>query len=297
VASINAFWWVPLRRVEFARPELEQSIKGWLRLRAQGGRFMRNFGDELTPLILERLTGRRVKWSEPAKADIVAVGSVLELCLNKGYSGAVWGSGCRHDHLTDDSSWRNGGTPTFLAVRGRRTAHVLSQVVSRDPVLGDPGSLIPWLTTPRKQRGRHGIFIPHFRTWNSRNGLQMIALARQRGIQIVAPNLSADSVAQEVYGAAFVLSSSLHGLVLAHALERPAMWVDISVDADAEPDFKFIDYGSSMNVNLTPLNVRSLLTSSSLQEHINSAESQVGALSTRSSEMARNLHGVLTGWL
>ena len=44
--------------------------------REKGG--LDNFGDALSPMIIERLSGRKVVWSHVRSSDLVSIGSLLE---------------------------------------------------------------------------------------------------------------------------------------------------------------------------------------------------------------------------
>src|SRR5690625_7026924 len=54
-----------------------------------------NFGDELTPPLVERITGRRVVWASPDKCDLVGAGSVVQMVLRRQGQNQprIWGSG------------------------------------------------------------------------------------------------------------------------------------------------------------------------------------------------------------
>lgn len=63
----------------------------------KGGPGAGNFGDDLTRLLLQHLSGQSVEHAPPEKADIVAVGSILEPWFWKNerareYAGYIWGS-------------------------------------------------------------------------------------------------------------------------------------------------------------------------------------------------------------
>ena len=64
----------------------------------RGGPRYGNFGDLLTPALLEHLSGRPVEHCSPHEADIIAVGSVLEPGFWPagswtGFAGYIWGAG------------------------------------------------------------------------------------------------------------------------------------------------------------------------------------------------------------
>ena len=84
--------------------------------------------------------------------------------------------------------------------------------------------------------------MPHFLAFNSGEARRQLAAARSRGFRVVAPSASYTQVCEEVSRADLVLSSSLHGMVIADALGCPVQLV--SFGDTTEPAFKFADYQS-----------------------------------------------------
>src|SRR4051812_2127969 len=106
MSHIRLFWWSPRRMPRTLFDDFSSAGEGWARLFLQNGRTFTNFGDELSKRVVEECTGRRVKWSNPAKAELLAVGSVLDFYSLAGASGAdVWGSGLKHGaEIVSDTS-------------------------------------------------------------------------------------------------------------------------------------------------------------------------------------------------
>jgi len=117
----------------------------------------------------------------------------------------------------------------------RRAGHDVSTV----QFIGDPGLLIgrlfPDLETISVERGRV-VFIPHYRErYQFRSGPQF---------RVLDIDASAHHIAREIKRAEFVHTSSLHGLIWAHALGRPARLV---TPAAGEALYKYEDYFLSIN--------------------------------------------------
>ncbi|KAF5280088.1 hypothetical protein FQR65_LT15078 [Abscondita terminalis] len=119
------------------------------------------------------------------------------------------------------------------AVRFRRTGGC--------SVYGDPALLLPlWLKPSEKKKYKLGI-IPHwgevdFFMENYGHLYQIIDLRTKNVEEIV----------EEIAKCEYVLSTSLHGLIVAHAYGIPALWIKkgyIGTDG-----FKFKDYFSSVNI-------------------------------------------------
>ena len=112
----------------------------------------------------------------------------------------------------------------------RRAGHDVSSL----RFVGDPGLLIgrifPDLETVPHETGRV-VFIPHYR--------ERFQFRSNRQYRVVDIDASAHDVAVEIRRAEFVHTSSLHGLIWAHALGRPARLV---TPAAGEALYKYEDY-------------------------------------------------------
>ena len=240
------FWWSPARTVRLALPELSGSNRAaWLRLALRNGRPVRNFGDEMSPLAWEYATGHGVRWSDPHTADVVGIGSILELALAMDTRAAIWGTGAQ-GKLTSAQGLQLSDL-SVLALRGPLTAAALPSTGGAPQMpLGDPGLLIKEFIDGRQVAPRSGnLFLPHYRTWGSPRGRESLKAAAAQGFRIAEPNWSPIRVGTEVARSNFVASSSLHGIIFAHSLGVPAQ----SVTAGAgEPQFKYEDYYASLGL-------------------------------------------------
>jgi hypothetical protein len=110
----------------------------------------------------------------------------------------------------------------------------------------DPGLLIaqvfPELQEVRPVAGRV-IFAPHYR--------ERSRFRRTKRYDVVNVDASALEFAREIALAETVFTSSLHGLIFAHALGRPTVLV---APLTAEPELKYRDYFASVGLRWkTPL--------------------------------------------
>lgn len=99
--------------------------------------------------------------------------------------------------------------------------------------LGDPGLMISKMLPPRSAKPGRVIFIPHYRELREIRGLV------PKGINVVAIDDDPLRVGRKIQEAELVYSSSLHGIVFAHALGRPVKMVKPAAN---EPLIKFDDY-------------------------------------------------------
>jgi hypothetical protein len=211
-----------------------------------------NFGDELTWLLLERITGRRTVRRPLEECDLVGIGSHLE----KVYIGLrrnrplVLGSGFLEEGPAADPI----GLPV-LAVRGRRTSDRMPDAPA-DVLLGDPGLLAPELLGLGHPAVPHRdvVVIPHA----MHVGTQFIEACRSdTRISVIDPKASPLDTIASVRSARFVYASGLHGLILADSLGIPNAWVSPGPELYGGTN-KFADYYSSFGVDRTPTQVADL---------------------------------------
>lgn len=199
---------------------------------------LRNFGDELSQRIVAEVSGRRVRWAPPESAMVTGIGSVLEHVAAADSPSVIWGAGVRHPDSAP-SAWANRLPSRFLAVRGVLTRNALG--LDATTPLGDPGLLVRTLYR-RSTRPRGVVVVPHFLAFNSPDARRLMAAARSHGMRVVPPSASYERICEEVSRAELVVSSSLHGMVVADALDCPVQHV--SFGRTTEPSFKFADYQS-----------------------------------------------------
>jgi pyruvyltransferase len=236
--ALGLYWWSPSHDARTALWELRRNRDAWFGMVTHGGGMLRNFGDELSRRIVAEVSGRRVRWAPPESASVTGIGSVLEHVAAADGPGAIWGAGLRRSEFAP-SAWANRRPSRFLAVRGELTRDALGLDASTP--LGDPGLIVRALYR-RSTRPRGIVVIPHFLAFKSHGARRQMAVARSRGMRVLAPSASYERICEEVSRAELVLSSSLHGMVVADALDCPVQLV--SFGETAEPSFKFADYES-----------------------------------------------------
>lgn len=203
-----------------------------------------NFGDELNPIILERLLGVRAQWSPAARCDVLGIGSVLDkFCFYRPShvlhrqrwlpkSRIVWGSGfMRSESRLRGQAWQ------IAALRGPLSRERVP--VADDIALGDPGLLVSHLIEkPVPKTAALGIVAHYVDQGDTRLQALVEGGAHRRLINVMA---HPDDVIAQIAGCDAILSSSLHGLIAADALGVPNGWLRMS-DKIRGGDFKFRDY-------------------------------------------------------
>ena len=241
---VKVFWWSPRRDWKLAGREMRSNGSTWIRLARATGRPLQNFGDEMTPAVLGVL-GIPAKWAAPDQAELIAVGSIIEYVAKRSDAKPmVWGSGLREptsEHTRDAVREQMG---TFLAVRGPRSLNWLG--LPSDLPFGDPGVFAPELLKRAPKRRTGTLIIPHFRTWSTREGLALLESFRSAGFRVMPPAVAVEEAITTIASSDFVVSSSLHGVIVANALGVPAQAVLPPRSKRAEPTHKYEDYFASV---------------------------------------------------
>jgi pyruvyltransferase len=198
-----------------------------------------NFGDRLTPLILSYI-GISCEWATPGQADLIGIGSVLE-AVPPGFRGAIWTAGRMYADSRIDLREAN-----VLALRGRLTLEGVKLGPASAPRLGDGGLLCGIFAKPRRKTFKLGI-IPHYVHANSR--LVADLAASSPDIKLIDICGAPQEILAAIGSCHAVVSSSLHGLIAADALEIPNSWIELDAAAKVGGQgFKYRDYYSVFGI-------------------------------------------------
>lgn len=220
-----------------------------------------NFGDALSPKLINELTGLEIQYKDadfsknlrlviksffkldfrrlaipllPWEEVMGCIGSILKW-LPKGSK--VWGSG----FMNENERFLGG---EIYAVRGEFTSNSLvKQGYPKCNIYGDPALLLPlWLKPEVEKKHPLGI-IPHHTEvdyFKEKYGDKYFIIdLRTRDVE---------RIVEEILLCEYVLSTSLHGVIVGHAYNIPSLWIkkgNIGTDG-----FKFHDYFSSVNIPL-----------------------------------------------
>jgi hypothetical protein len=219
---------------------MDRIIKLYWSTSLQNGR--KNFGDWLSPLLVEAISGCKVVHARPNKCDLMALGSILAKAKNHFWSRKIdiWGSGLIQDIGTFRSPHR------IHALRGRKTAAaILNQKVA---VLGDPGLLCSILLPDRVTREKQFLigFIPHY--VDQGHPVLNKLCSKYSFLTIIDVFESVPNFMLKVAACEIIVSSSLHGLITADAFNIPSIWMKLTDNVWGN-DFKFHDYLSIYGQN------------------------------------------------
>lgn len=200
-----------------------------------------NFGDEISPLLVGELFDRDCVWTLPYQCDVVAAGSIVELMMElKGVNRPVlWGTG----FMRDEDGHIGERDFDVVAVRGARSRDRLES--GRDQVaLGDPGLLADVLLPARPAKTCRLGVLPHF--LDAEVG-EVDWLRGQPGVRILDATDDPRTVVHAIAECETLLSSSLHGLIVADAIGVPNAHVKLSDNRFIGGMYKFRDYYSAFS--------------------------------------------------
>lgn len=229
-------------------PEETVLVCGWI-FQKNGKTRPNNWGDDINVSFFSEATGKRVLVYPGTLLarfvglkNFVLVGSVISGAPQR--NSVVWGNGL----INDKRGFRLRAVPAkILAVRGPLTrGWLLSQGADCPAVYGDPALLLPKFYVPKKPpRSRVGL-IPHHADLERGNAavMRLAEDSRARLIRVKDYENWRDFI-DEICASDFIVSASLHGLIVAEAYGVPALWVEFSEHVPGW-DFKFRDFYASI---------------------------------------------------
>ena len=232
-----------------------------------------NYGDYLSPFIVHNLSGLNIQQKDvaylqkPWKSvlqDIFLHGN-LNLRLShrflpfekKNYVciGSILGQGNKNSHYWGTGFLRKGKCRGFVyAVRGSLSRDCvlncrkegLVKIIGDLPV-GDPALLLPMFLPPANHKKFQLGIIPHYTEYE--------IFKKQYGHKYFIINVASSDVVritEEITSCEYILSTSLHGLIVPHAYNIPALWIEHSELQPGSDGFKFKDYFSSIGISYEP---------------------------------------------
>lgn len=191
-----------------------------------------NFGDILTPHILHHF-GIAHRWADQGQCDAISTGSIIRFATD---GMDVLGSGA-----IDTSDRINPGAK-FHWVRGPLTGEKVRKSGGVCPeVYGDPALLLPQIFPRTVEPDQElGVFA-HY-----------VDFARCKYPFVINPLGDPLTILRSLWRCKRVVSSSLHGIIAAHAYGIPAAWARFSTQL-AGDGIKFHDHARSVGLAEMPL--------------------------------------------
>ncbi len=194
-----------------------------------------NFGDVLSLKLVERIVGGSLEYyKKPPKKSLkklLAIGSILSWASE---GDVIWGSGI-NGKLLESKSYKFQKLDV-RAVRGPLTREFLKENFQIDcpEVYGDPALLIPHFFPEFQKKGNPSysyIIIPHY--------YEVSQFPKSEYPNVVYPSEPWNIIIEKILNSRFVISGSLHGIVVAEAFGIPARLLKTCA---REPIFKYRDY-------------------------------------------------------
>ncbi|WP_245583431.1 polysaccharide pyruvyl transferase family protein [Salinimicrobium terrae] len=202
-----------------------------------------NYGDLLSKYLVEKISGKETRfvhpkkqsWYKTIKDNLLAAGSIIH---HASKHSIVWGSGII-DHE------QNIQKADFRAVRGPKTRDYLLKLGYRCPeVYGDPAILLPDHYRPQVENKYKLGIVPHYHDYEK---AQRIFGGREEVNVVDLLTMDVEATTLEILECERILSTSLHGLIVAHAYGIPAVWVKMSSKIFGN-DVKYFDYLESVGL-------------------------------------------------
>lgn len=177
-----------------------------------------NFGDNLNHYLIGAIGKKPVIYTERNRPHNIICGSILHECNEWS---TVWGAGFGNAGQRINTKYAN-----IQMVRGELSRDILGI----DCMTGDPALMLPMYHNPKIIcANKTPAIIPHYTQYE-------YMLKEYPDIRIIDPFLPVDKFIQEVCCSSSIVSSSLHGLIVADAYNIPNSWFGYG------DEFKYRDY-------------------------------------------------------
>ena len=212
-----------------------------------GSPHSKNFGDALNIYIIEKLTNKRIIYGvylrrKEAKS-FACIGSILSWCDT---NSTIWGPGFMRPIENCENQF-NGDN--IYAVRGYKTLEILknNNYNISNIKIGDPALLLPQLHQKKFTKGNKIGILPHYVDKN--NSWIKEQISKNENIKFIDIECGRDvnGFLEAINECDIILSSTLHGLIIADSYNIKNVWVKFS-DNIGGGNFKYNDYYSSIGV-------------------------------------------------
>jgi len=203
-----------------------------------------NFGDQLTPEILKFFgfspiySSFNPKIPFIKKANFLCVGTLLQN-TPENFDGIILGTGM-------DNVQKQFKKALILGVRGELTKKNLK--IKNNICLGDPGLLMSYIYPESVEKKYLLGIIPHF---VDKNSLIINKWRKKFGdkVKIIDVQRSPMKVIKDIKQCKNIISSSLHGLIIADAFNIPNIMFAIEETIPETGYHKYIDYYTSLGID------------------------------------------------
>ncbi len=192
-----------------------------------------NFGDQLAPWLVSKITGLETFYSRGENPHYMVIGSIVKRARP---NSVVWGPGLfgmeGRKHLEPEA--------TYLAVRGPLTRNkLLLHGIEVPRIYGDPALLVSEFHRP-KAAPTHEVGV--VLRWSEDDWETGFDVEGVKKIYLKSDDI--EGVLDAMLDCKRIVSSSLHGLIIADAYGIPNAW--LRSDTPTGKEFKFYDYFTSV---------------------------------------------------
>lgn len=211
-----------------------------------------NWGDDINPILIELINPslkaipRVYSFNFKKKNDYLCIGSVITFQATP--HSVIWGSGVQFPEHEITYAGQVIKPYKVLAVRGPLTRkYLLEKGIECPEIYGDPALLLPRYYTPKSQKKYKCGIIPHFK---DKESPLVQKLAENNDIHFIDVQNVKDwrYFIEEIASCEFILSSSLHGIIIADTYNVPNSWVEF--DRIDLKRFTFRDYFYAVGKNI-----------------------------------------------
>lgn len=203
-----------------------------------------NFGDAINPVLFVKLTG----------LNVVSAFKIINLCNKDTYyfigsildnlkkdNAIICGTGFQHENAKILKK-----PAKIIAVRGPLSRNIfLKHKIECPEIYCDPALLLPDIYLPKKIEKKFDVgIIAHYIDKNLVGQKKII----DNGLTYHFIDIEADwrQIIEDVNISRYIISSSLHGIIVSHAYGIPATRMKLSNNINGG-DFKFNDYALAMS--------------------------------------------------
>lgn len=214
-----------------------------------------NWGDDINYWLLKEISSQPVIMYSQSVINrlfrhkhVLGIGSILGMCSNR--RSIVWGSGIL------DSTIKTIESPAEIrAVRGPLTRKKLLEMGIECPaVYGDPAMLVKQYYNPNISKKYKLGVISHYSSAHRESAFEAFqALSDVHHIDI-ANYGDWHSFIDEILSCEAIVSSSLHGLIIAETYGIPSLWIEFPV-SDLNHRIKYHDFYLSIGKDSKPIKV------------------------------------------
>jgi len=230
-----------------------------------------NWGDDINYFFLKEISRKRICIHQHSsysyffkKTNYLVIGSTVNLLCNE--QSVVWGAGV----ISDDLELPYKPIRVY-AVRGPLTRkYLLKRGIACPEVYGDPALLLSLYYRPKiEKKHRMGIVL-HYKDQTDENKKRILEAFPDVCFIDIAHYDHWLGFVDKLLSCNVILSSSLHGLIMAESYGIPNVWVKLS-DNVMGGEFKFHDFFLSINRDrLAPVDLTSHVDANEVGKAIHS---------------------------